>query len=84
VLSLSLDLLSDCLPPHEQLLFLPEPIYLLLHSNQLMLFSFGFIFICLILVMYFYLIKVDFALIDMRWWRWQRDVDGMIVSVGLR
>jgi hypothetical protein len=31
--------------------------------------------------MYFYLIEVDFTLIDLRWWR---VVDGLIVSVGLR
>jgi hypothetical protein len=49
-----------------------------------MLFSFGFIFICLIPVMYFYLIEVDFALIDLRWWRWRRVVDGLIIFIGLR
>jgi hypothetical protein len=46
--------------------------------------SFGFIFIYLILVMYFYLIEVDFALIDMRWWWWRRVVDDLIITVGLR
>jgi hypothetical protein len=33
--------------------------------------------------MYFYLIEVDFALIDLRWWRWRRVVDGLIIFVGL-
>jgi hypothetical protein len=34
--------------------------------------------------MYFYLIEVDFALIDMRWWWWRRVVDDLIITVGLR
>jgi hypothetical protein len=39
-------------------MFLPEPAYLLLHLDQLVLFGFGFILSCLIPVMNFYFIKV--------------------------
>jgi hypothetical protein len=61
-------------------MFLPEPAYLLLHLDQLVLFGFSFILSCLIPVMNFYFIEVGFALIDLRWWR---VVNGLIVSVGL-
>jgi hypothetical protein len=57
---------------------LPELVYLLLHLDQLVLFGFGFIFICLVLVVNFYLIEVGFALINLRWWRWWRVVDGLM------
>jgi hypothetical protein len=66
-------------------LFVPKPVYFLLHLDQLVLL--GLIFFYLILVLNFYLVEVGFALIDL-WWRrwigwWRGVVDVLIISFGL-
>jgi hypothetical protein len=43
VLPMSFGMLSDCLPSHDEFLLLPEPLYLLLHPDQLFLLYCGFV-----------------------------------------
>jgi hypothetical protein len=59
VLSARFTALSDCFPSHDGFLLLSEPLYLLLHPNQLFLLYCSFIhFSFLIPVLHLHLIKV--------------------------
>jgi hypothetical protein len=59
MLSVSFDVLSDCLPSHDGFLLLLEPLYLLLYSDQLFLLCYTFVlFYFLIPVLHLHLVKL--------------------------
>jgi hypothetical protein len=64
----SFDTLSDCLVPHNRLLFLLEPLYILLDPNQFFLFYDSFDFLdFLIPVLHLGLIELEVAMDDLKW-----------------
>jgi hypothetical protein len=67
MLSVGFDALSDCLPSHDRFLFLLEPLYFLLDSDQRILYC-SFIFFCfLIPILHLDLVKLSVALNDLHW-----------------
>jgi hypothetical protein len=69
MLSASFGALSNGLPSHDGLLFLPEPLYFLLNPGQLLLFCCGFIFFSfLIPILHLHLIELSIALNILYWW----------------
>jgi hypothetical protein len=64
---------------------LPEPVYLLLAPDQLVLLSLGFIFLFFVPLLDFDLVELSFALIDLwrqRWWR-RFGIEVLITSASL-
>jgi hypothetical protein len=74
VLPLSLGALDGCLSSHDGLLLLSKPLYLLLDPGEFIFLSLGFIFFCFIPILDFDLVELNFALVDLRQWRWWRRV----------
>jgi hypothetical protein len=67
VLSLRFGALSGLLSSRDGFLFLSQPHYFLLDTDQLTLVSFNFFF-CFIPILNFNVVELGFALVDLRWW----------------
>jgi hypothetical protein len=76
-------MLRDRLPSHDRFLFLPEPLYLLLNPDRLLLCR-GFVFFSfLIPILHLDLIQLSFGLGDLYWQRFPRGRLVWSTSIGL-